>query len=168
MPPFAPVAPHDPRHLIHTDPAPPTFRRRSYDILGDPLHVLLSSEESGGERAVFLMENLPGSAVPTHVHAHEAEAFYVLEGAYTLEVAGQARRLDVGSSAFAPAGTPHGFRVEGDRRAAALVVSTPGGLEAMFRALDGFRMRGPDDLPALAAILARHGTRLVAPVAGPA
>ncbi len=156
---LAPVAPPD--HHALPLPYAPAVRRRSYDILGDPLHVLLSSEESGGERAVFLMTNLPGSVVPVHVHDREGEAFYVLEGAYTLEVGGKARRLEVGSSAFAPAGTPHGFRVEGDRRAAALVVSTPGGLESMFRALDGFRMRGPQDVPALAAILERHGTHLV-------
>lgn len=163
---LAPVAPHDQHHAPL--PYAPAVRRRSYDILGDPLHVLLSAEESGGERAVFLMTNLPGSVVPTHVHDRAGEAFYVLEGAYTLEVNGVARRMEVGSSAFAPAGTPHGFRVEGTQRAAMLVVSTPGGLEAMFRALDGFRMRGPQDVPALAAILERHGTHLVTPTTAPA
>jgi len=165
---LAPVAP--PFHL----PFPPTpvpgavARRPSYDVLGDPLHVLLTAEESRGERSVFLMEHRPGSAVPSHVHDDKTEAFHVLEGAYVFEVGGGRRRVEAGSSALVPAGTSHGFRVDGTERAAALVVSTPGGLEAMFRALDGFRMRGPEDLPALTAILERHGTHLVAPVAGPA
>ena len=110
---LAPVAP--PFHL----PFPPTPvpgvapRRPSYDVLGDPLHVLLTAEESHGERSVFLMEHRPGSAVPSHVHDDKTEAFHVLEGAYVFEVGGVQRRVEAGSSALVPAGTSHGFRVDG-------------------------------------------------------
>lgn len=65
--------------------------------------LLLESSSGAGERG----------AVP-HIHREHADAFYVLEGELSFQVAGERRSLTAGSFVLAPPGLVHGFDVGAD------------------------------------------------------
>jgi quercetin dioxygenase-like cupin family protein len=84
---------------------------------------------------------------PLHTHPVD-ETFILLEGDLTVVTADRRFRMrDGGITAF-PAGAPHSFRVDSET-ARALVLSTPAGLERLYR--DG-------GVPATAATLPPAGT----------
>jgi quercetin dioxygenase-like cupin family protein len=95
--------------------------------------------ETGG--AYALMEHLltPAANPPMHVHHHEEEAFYVLDGEIEFEVDGTVAVAVPGTFALAPAGKPHCFRVLTPTARMLVLASSPGGTtnggsEAFFRA----------------------------------
>ena len=53
-------------------------------------------------------------ATPLHVQPEDDEAFYVLFGRVTFEVAGQRLVAEPGAYVHIPAGAPHAFRVDSD------------------------------------------------------
>ena len=71
----------------------------------------------------------PGTEPPLHVHAHEDEAYLVLNGRMTFQVGDERIDAEPGSFVFLPRGVPHGFAVRSEVARAVLLL-TPGGLEA--------------------------------------
>jgi quercetin dioxygenase-like cupin family protein len=124
-------------------PPPPLW------FLGTLVRVKLTGEQTGGRFALWEGILPRGAAPPLHSHPQD-ETFYVLDGEVTIWVVEAAladdhgsppewvqtrgRRLGAGAAAFAPAGTPHTFRVESDT-ARMLFLSTPAGIEDYVRAL---------------------------------
>ncbi len=78
-----------------------------------------------------LIEELapPGFGPPWHVHHAEDELFYVLEGEETFRVGEREIRAPEGSTVYAPHGTPHSYRVEGEIPARHLCLTSPPDLE---------------------------------------
>lgn len=113
-------------------------------FLGTYTHIKLDGSQTGGRLGVFEVVFPRGSAPPLHSHPQD-ETFYVVDGELTAwlvdseDVDGDwvtenARRCGPGAVLFAPAGTPHTFRVESDT-AHVLGISTPAGIEEFARAL---------------------------------
>ena len=118
-------------------------------FLGTLTRVKLDGAQTGGRFALFEGLLPRGAAPPLHSHPQD-ETFYVLEGeisGWLVEpdeaadegtppawVASRAQRCGVGGVVFAPAGTPHTFRVETET-ARLLFLSTPAGIEDYARAL---------------------------------
>jgi quercetin dioxygenase-like cupin family protein len=109
-------------------------------FLGTLARVKLSGTQTGGRFALWEALLPRGASPPLHSHPQD-ETFYILEGELTVwlverelvaETSGWvercARQVGVGAAVFAPAGTPHSFRVESDT-ARMLVLSTPAGIE---------------------------------------
>jgi hypothetical protein len=118
--------------------------------------VRASSESTGG--ALSLFEEVPPLVdTPRHVHTHEDELFYVLDGEHVIEVGHEEHRVGPGGAVFAPRGIPHAQRrvVPGEGRL--LVLTVPGGFEGFFRELaaaDAAGTLGPD---AYAAASEKYG-----------
>ena len=102
-------------------------------FLGTLTRIKLGGAQTGGRFALFEGELPRGAAPPLHSHPQD-ETFYVLEGEVTAWVDDEPRLCRAGAVAFAPAGTPHTFRVESDT-ARMLFLSTPAGIEDYVRAL---------------------------------
>lgn len=68
---------------------------------------------------------LPGQAQKVHAHAGSDKVYYVMEGAPTLLIGKEERRLSAGELAYAAPGIPHGVRNDTDREAVCLVFMTP-------------------------------------------
>ena len=81
---------------------------------------------------VALVTQPPGVATPLHRHAHEAEAFYLLEGALTYRAGEQTFELTPGCFIHLPQGVPHAFRIRGDSPARLLALTAPAGLLRLY------------------------------------
>ncbi len=67
----------------------------------------------------------PGSSEVRHWHTRSRQFFYVLDGALSVEIEGERRRLIRGQGVEIPPGTAHQVQNESDLVAAFLVISTP-------------------------------------------
>jgi mannose-6-phosphate isomerase-like protein (cupin superfamily) len=95
--------------------------------------VKASADTTGGAFSLF-EENDPVDT-PLHVHAHEDELFYVLEGEHVFQVGDQEVRMGPGGCVFAPRGVPHSQRRAVPRSGRILALTSPAGLEGFFREL---------------------------------
>lgn len=141
--------------------------------------VLASSEDTGGRFGLMEMLAPKGREPSRHVHLHDDEGFYVLEGDVTFYVGEQVHEAIPGTFVFLPHGVPHSYTFETDEvRMLALVA--PGGLEQHFQdSRFGEPARAPTlppstaRLPAAAVLeemardLARYGTEVVGPPGPP-
>jgi mannose-6-phosphate isomerase-like protein (cupin superfamily) len=78
----------------------------------------------------------PATARPRsslHVHRHDDEVFYVLDGEIKLQVGDDVHRLTQGMLGFGPHGVQHNFIVT-SKQARLLVMTTPSGFENLVRA----------------------------------
>ena len=122
------------------------------------VRVHISGSDTDGSFALLESTGPAGDHTPLHVHHHDDEAFYVLEGEVTLWAGDETHVLRAGESAFALKGVPHALRV-GDAPARWLVTSTPAGFEAFVRAVAA-TAPGPEELTRIAA---EHGIEILGP-----
>jgi mannose-6-phosphate isomerase-like protein (cupin superfamily) len=95
--------------------------------------VKASADTTAGAFTIF-EENEPVDT-PLHVHEHEDEMFYVLEGEHVFQVGDEEFRVGPGGFAFAPRGVPHAQRRSVPRKGRILVLTSPAGFEGFFREL---------------------------------
>ena len=151
---------------IHTGPA----KAEPIWFIDNLARVLVDGSASGGTLAIVEMTGRRGDMPPLHLHNHEDEAFFVLEGSLVLHLPGR-RRIDlaVGEAAAAPKGIPHTYRVESDE-ARWLAIATPAGFDAFVREAGEPAERSElppagreQDTARLGAIAALHGIELLGP-----
>lgn len=73
-----------------------------------------------------------GHSTPLHVHRHEDEAFYILDGTVDFVCGDDRFRAEKGAFAYLPRGVPHSFLGVSDEAARVLVFMLPAGLEEAF------------------------------------
>jgi quercetin dioxygenase-like cupin family protein len=105
---------------------------RSFWGPGDRYTFLVTGEESGGAYFSMLAVVPPSGGPPPHLHRHEDETFYVLEGACTFRLGD--RRIPAGPGDFVnvPRGMVHCFRNETDAPMRMVLTFTPAGIERFF------------------------------------
>ena len=76
----------------------------------------------------------PGEGPPLHLHVHEDEVIYVLEGRLRFRLDESDHMAPAGSCVFIPRGVPHTWHNAGDGHARILFVFTPAspGMERFF------------------------------------
>src|SRR2546421_12861967 len=67
------------------------------------------------EGALTVIESDTTGGAPRHVHAHEDECFYVLDGTTTVECGDDTWEPGRGAFVFLPRGVPHAWDVVGER-----------------------------------------------------
>ena len=105
----------------------------THDFVGHLFTYLAEAPETGGALTVLDVVVRKGGEPPAHIHTREDEAFYVLEGRFTFIVGDETIEADAGTFVWLPRGVAHTFSIDEDG-ARALVLATPGGMEATFRA----------------------------------
>lgn len=107
--------------VTETDVPPRAWMLDSED--GDPywslgsLTVLKATDENTDGSFSLIEERIPaGSSPPMHVHRHDDELFYVLDGVVTFEVDGDRFTATAGSTVYAPHGRPHSYLTETETR----------------------------------------------------
>ena len=101
-------------------------------LAGDP-GLKASRDSTGGALSVF--ETTIEAGPPLHVHDHEDECFYVLDGQLSVRCGGDAFDAAAGSFVFLPRGRPHRFQAAG-QPARLLLVVVPAGIEDYFRQIN--------------------------------
>jgi mannose-6-phosphate isomerase-like protein (cupin superfamily) len=120
--------------------------------------ILVRAAAESTDGAYSLFEELPPMVdTPLHVHAHDDELFYVLEGEHVIEVGEREFSVGPGGMVFAPRGIPHSQRRVVPGAGRLLVLTTPGGLEGFFRALDAADRAGRLGPEAYAEASERYG-----------
>jgi quercetin dioxygenase-like cupin family protein len=99
-------------------------------FLGTHMHFHATAKDSGGAVTVVEQTMAEGFSPPRHVHAHESAVIVVLEGALTVEIGGEQRKVHASESVFLPRGIPHTFRADAPARI--LEVTTPGGIDTFY------------------------------------
>lgn len=129
--------------------------------------------ETAGQLWVMEQRFRRGGAAPMHVHRHEDEAWFVLEGRFTVVVGGDTFTVEEGGFVWGPRDVPHGIAVESPA-GRLLALATPAGFEHFFRqtgapagALDlpaaPTGPPAPEQMAALAAAAAELGVELLGP-----
>jgi quercetin dioxygenase-like cupin family protein len=98
-----------------------------------------------------------GKGPPLHVHEREDEAFFVLEGEYSVTVGDQTFEAKAGTFVFAPRGIPHSYVATGER-SRHLTLVTPPGFEGFFADSSEAAIAGPT---AVAAVAERYGVTML-------
>ncbi|SES38234.1 Cupin domain protein [Lentzea xinjiangensis] len=102
-------------------------------IDGGTFSVLLDSEATEGQLTVGQFDVARGEAPPFHLHTREDEIFMLIKGtALVWSGEEEARELEEGGVVYLPRGIPHSYRITSER-ADLLMITTPGGIEGMFR-----------------------------------
>jgi len=100
------------------------------DFRGTKMTVKVSAAQSEGTYSLIEMIHPANVGPALHIHPKGAEAFYVLEGEYTISCDEDVYTANAGDFVFVPQGVPHSYHsgVNGGK----VVVISPAGLEDYF------------------------------------
>jgi quercetin dioxygenase-like cupin family protein len=102
--------------------------------------------DTNGE--LFIIEHTTNQkgGPPRHIHPHQDEWFYVIEGEFLFEVGHDRVTLRPGSSILAPRNLPHAWAFVGNNGGKMLISYTPAGkMEAFFREVTKSNAMPPQD-----------------------
>jgi quercetin dioxygenase-like cupin family protein len=140
----------------------------AYWMLGGLYEVLLSSDETNGEKTVIRFTIPVGMGPPPHSH-DQAESVYVVDGTATFHVGGELIEAGPGSLIHFPPGTVETW--EPKTTTTTVATYTPGGLEKFFAEAGEPAPRrevpptptSPPDVERMSALGERYGLHIQAP-----
>ncbi len=100
------------------------------------LFKVLPRETNAG---LFILEhaNLMKGGPPLHLHPHQEEWFYLIEGEVLFQIGEQRKQLHPGDSILGPRGIPHTFSSVGEKPGRMLIAFTPAGKMEEFLRVTG-------------------------------
>src|SRR3984893_9038635 len=131
-------------------------------FMGTRMTVKATAQSTGGSFGLLEVRLAAGFSPPLHIHHHEDESFWILEGQLTLLCDGQTYQAGPGSLVYLPRDLPHGFRVDGGP-ARLLELVQPAGHEHFYvkggrPALDdSIAEIDPRDFERIGALYAKYG-----------
>ncbi len=117
----------------------------------------LTSEQSGGSIYIFESSFEPGDGNRLHMHRHEDEIAYVLEGALEVRLPDRTAVLEAGGLGRLPKGLPHAIRNPLEVPSRYLFLAVPGGLDRWFDAVARAKDAGTLDDDQFARLSHDHG-----------
>ncbi|MEO3858460.1 quercetin 2,3-dioxygenase [Acrocarpospora sp. B8E8] len=138
--------------------------------LGALMNFKAVGEDTGGAFWLAEVSAAIGGGPPMHVHAHEDELWYVLDGEVSFFVGDQVTTVGPGAVVYGPRNVAHTFKVN-SLTARFLGMATPAGFEHFFLetgrpaetlTLPPFPNETPD-IAALSEHLAQYGTQIIGP-----
>ncbi len=103
-------------------------------FFGTLVSVLISGAQTNGRFALIQTHHTKGCEPPRHVHHHEDEMVYVLEGHVQVFVGESCIDAAAGTSVLLPQGIEHSVVLHSDQ-AKFLLMLIPAGLEGYFKEL---------------------------------
>lgn len=158
----------------HTEPTAPIVTSPGEGTAIWHLDTLMTfkalADDTGGRLAAWEHLLPHGSSPPLHVHHSDDEAWLVLEGSVTFQVAESTWTAEPGAFVWAPRGLAHTFRVDSPT-ARLLGLAIPGGFDrfvlATGRPAEAPALppppQGPPDMAALVNAARDHGMEVLGP-----
>jgi quercetin dioxygenase-like cupin family protein len=130
-------------------------------IGGSTVTEHLGGEQTDGASALVEFRVEPGYPVPPpHVHTHEDEISFVIDGKLEVTVGEETRTLGPGEAIFKPRGVAHAFAIAGDEPVRFLETIVPAGFEGYFRAVAAMvRETGAVDREEATRLMQEYGLR---------
>lgn len=139
-------------------------RRKVFGSL--PIDVKVAASDTGGRLLLIEQVDDVQGGPPRHVHPHQEEWFFVVEGEYVIVVGDDRYDLRPGDSVLAPRGIPHTWAHVGEGHGRMLIGFQPAGrMESFFEAATQL-----DEIPsgsALTDLFRSHDMELVGPPLNP-
>ena len=137
-------------------------------FFGQLVEVKATAADTGGAMSLLEVTAPPNLPAPLHVHHHEEEGFFILEGSATFQVGDQTIEARAGDYLLGPRDIPHKYDT-GPDGCRMLFVMTPGGFEDMVREMgEPAKERAvpppatePPDLERIARIAQKYGNELL-------
>lgn len=126
-----------------------------------PNDIKVSTKDTGGMLAVLEYTGYEKEGPPMHIHPHQDEIFYVLEGNYLFEVGGERQQLTAGDLIFLPRNVPHTFAQLTDAGRMLFFMQPAGKMEDYFRTIGALTSKPSP--PQGAKIFADHDMQVVGP-----
>ncbi len=121
--------------------------------------TLVTGSATGNQLALLEIHGTAGGGIVRHMHEHEDEVVYVLEGELTFHIGDTVQRARAGSCLVLPKGIEHSFLV-GSGPVRLLVAMTPAGLEGI---LEDVQREDGVDAEHLITVAARYGITITGP-----
>jgi quercetin dioxygenase-like cupin family protein len=131
----------------------------------NPNDLKISSLDTEGQVSMFEYVGFQKIGPPLHIHLHQDEVFYVIEGNYTFQLGDKKMKLEVGDSIFLPRNIPHTWVQNTERGKLLYFLSPAGKMEEFFLKLDSFK--GPISQKEFDQISEEHGIKNVGPMLTP-
>lgn len=150
------------RFLPHSELKEPLVRLsgegRPVSVLGDRSIFKVLPEETGGAYAVIEQLIPPGHGPPLHVHRHETELFYIVDGEFELTIGDQRVRALPGALVAGPRDVPHTFQNVGTVEGKLLLTVIPGNFANFFSEVDQV---DHTDHEAIRTLCAKYGVEIL-------
>jgi mannose-6-phosphate isomerase-like protein (cupin superfamily) len=117
--------------------------------------VKASAETTGGSFSI--VEEIDPLDTPLHVHEHEDELFWAIEGEHVFQVGEHELQIGPGGLVFAPRGIPHSQRRVVPRTGRTLSMMSPAGFEGFFRELSDAEAAGAIGPEVYARVSEKYG-----------
>jgi len=127
-------------------------------VLRDRSTFKVLSEQTGGAYAILEQTIPAGNGPPLHVHRHETEIFYILEGQFEATVGDQTVPAPPGALVVGPRDIPHTFRNIGSTDGRLLLTVIPGRFANYFIDVDGM---DDDDHAEIRALAAKYDVEIL-------
>jgi quercetin dioxygenase-like cupin family protein len=134
-------------------------------VFKQTIAILASTSDTNGVVGAVEVGGPGGAVPPLHVHHREDEAFYVLEGEYSVFIGDDVITASPGTWIWGPRDVPHGYQVHSER-GRHLSLMMPGGFEAFFEEVAAIATPDADprnEMSRLATVAARYGVELLGP-----
>ena len=127
-------------------------------VLRDQSTFKVLSEQTNGAYAILEQKIPVGHGPPLHVHRHETEIFYILDGEFEVTVGDLKVPAPTGAIVVGPRNIPHTFRNVGSKDGRLLLMVIPGHFSNYFIEVDGVR---DDDRASIRALAAKYDVEIL-------
>ena len=127
----------------------------------NPTDIKVSAKDTNGQLTLLEYNGHTKGGPPLHVHPHQDEIFYVMEGNYLFQVGEEKHTLSAGDTIFLPRQVPHTFAQLSDNGKMLFLFQGSGKMEDFFRTLGG--LKGEPSPQEGAKIFEDHDMKVVGP-----
>ena len=124
-----------------------------------PNDVIIAKKDTDDALSVFLFTGYDKVGPTLHVHYHQDELFYVVEGSYRFVVGKETYELNVGDTIFLPRNIPHTWIQLTDNGKLLYAVQPAGSLEEFFKEMNG--LKKPPTEEESQKIHLKHGMKVI-------
>ncbi len=123
--------------------------------------IKVSQQDTSGDLTVFEYTGNVKGGPPLHVHPHQDEIFFIIQGEYLFQVGNDRFSLKAGDTIFLPRAVPHAFAQLTENGKMFYLFQPSGKMEDYFRALSN--LTSPPAPEQGAKIFADHDMKVVGP-----